>query len=73
MGWVDKPHQCRLPLVAHGVEAKVGAWWECDHCKRNWQIQARVVSDTESFYKLTWIRREGDYLYTRSWQDGDIS
>lgn len=69
MGFIDKPHTCDLPMYAHGSVAKVGAWFECDHCKANWKIQARVMADQESFYNLTWIRRVGDYLYTRSWLD----
>jgi len=69
MGFVDKPHKCNLPLNAHGSIAKVGAFWECDHCKKTWRIQARVNSNTESFYNLTWIYREGDYIITRSWQE----
>ena len=67
MGWVTEPHRCDLPLNAHGSYAKVGAWFECDHCKANWQVQARVNSKVESFYNLTWVRRVGDYLYTISW------
>jgi hypothetical protein len=70
MGWVKKPHLCELPLVAHGSVAKVGAWFECDHCKANWKVQARVYADTLGFYRLTFIRRVGDYTYTRSWQEG---
>jgi len=71
MGFVDKPHLCNIPMTAHGSVAKIGAYFECDHCKVTWKIQSRVRELTaESMYKLTWTRREGDYLHTRSWQDG---
>lgn len=66
MGFVDKPHRCNVPLTAHGSVAMVGAYFECDHCKATWAIQARVPdTTTESMWKLTWIRLPD--TATRSW------
>lgn len=69
MGWVSGPHICELPMTAHGSVAKVGAYYQCDDCYATWKVQARVIAEEEGFYMLTWIRRVGDYLYTRSWQN----
>jgi hypothetical protein len=68
--WIDKPHRCNVPLIAHGGVAKVGAWYECDHCHKEWQVQARVIHpEVESLFLLTYIRHEGGITLTRSWQE----
>lgn len=73
MGWVDKKHRCDLPLTVYGKTGKVGSWFECDHCKANWQVQARVPyfspTHTNEMWNLTFVRREGDMLYTVSWME----
>lgn len=75
MGWIDKPHRCNVPLLCHGSVGKVGRWYECDHCHKEWQVQARVKAQgadgiIEDFYNLTFVRREGDLVKTIGWQDG---
>lgn len=65
--WVDKPHECNVPLICHGGVGKVGDWYECDHCHKEWQVQARVPNGIESLYNLTYIRKEGNVTLTRSW------
>lgn len=68
--WIKEPHRCTLPLVCHGEKGKVGNWYECDHCKAEWRVQARVPHpNLESFYLLTFVRRVGDYQYTISHLD----
>lgn len=69
MGWVEKPHRCDLPVIVHESLGKVGDWFECDHCKANWQVQARVLYDEYRNFALTYVRRVGDYIYTISWQE----
>lgn len=72
MAWVNKPHKCPLPFLCHKSVAKVGAHFECDYCKVTWRVQAIVLGNAEdNTYKLTFTRRVGDYVYTRSWQDED--
>lgn len=70
MGFIDKPHRCNVPLTAHGSVAKVGAWFECERCHKEWKIQARVPdTTTESMYKLTWFHSQADFGDTISWVD----
>lgn len=71
--WVDEPHKCELPLRSiYKVWAVVGNYFECDHCKATWQVQARVPvvehgEAVQGLYNLTFIRRVGDHVYTISW------
>lgn len=67
MGWVDKPHKCNPPTVAHGI--RVGQWWECDYCKLTWGVQARVRGNYDGQYKLTYVRRDGNFVHTISWME----
>lgn len=68
MGFIQATHLCNIPMTAHGSVAKIGAFFECDHCKATWRIQARVKDfSTESMYALTWVREAP--VLSRSWQD----
>lgn len=43
MGWVDKRHECDLPFTVFDRSlAPMGAIFECDHCKREWQVCGRI-------------------------------
>jgi hypothetical protein len=69
MGWIDKPHRCNVPLLCYGSVGTVGRWYECDHCHKEWQVQARVPLNDGTHYGLTFVRREGDFIITLSWQE----
>lgn len=69
MGWIDKPHRCDVPLICHESTGKVRDWYECDHCHKEWQVQARVLIDEYRNYGMTFVRREGGKIITLSWQE----
>lgn len=69
MGWIEKPHLCDMPLIVHTSVGKVGQWYECDRCYKEWQVQARVLLKDGINYGLTYVRREGDIIKTISWQE----
>jgi hypothetical protein len=70
MGFVDQPHVCPLPFICHGSAGKMGAYFECDHCKRTWRVVGRQSTVThESLYYLTFTSRIGDYVEMRSHLD----
>lgn len=57
--WVEKRHSCNLPYRVHHSLAKMGKIFECDHCKREWEVVG--VSRVNEFYSdlLFEYRSEG--------------
>lgn len=46
--WTKQRHECNLPMRVHPSVGKLDDIFECEHCKREWQVIA--VTKANAFY-----------------------